>query len=72
MIKKLRVKEVAQAQGFNMSSLSRAANLSFNTVKKMWTQPNWDPKVSTLDQVAQVLGVTLDDLVERYTDSPER
>ncbi len=70
---KLRVKEVAVARGFNMSSLSRATDLSFNTVKKIWTKPNWDPKVSTLDQIAQVLGVTLNDLVERDSnDAPSQ
>lgn len=67
---RLRVKEVALSKGFNMSSLSRATDLSFNTVKKIWTKPDWDPKTSTLDKIAHVLKVPLDDLVERLPDPP--
>ena len=68
---RLRVREVAQAKNYNMSSLSRAADLSFNTVKKIWTNPNWDPKISTLKQIAQVLGVSIDELVEQDTNVSE-
>ena len=61
---RLRVKEVAQAKGYNMSSLSRAADISFNTVKRIWRNPYSGVTVDTLARIARVLGVSLSDLTE--------
>jgi transcriptional regulator with XRE-family HTH domain len=63
----LRIAEVAQARGYTKIRLAREAKLSYATVRALWNKPQSDPRISTLDQVAQVLGVTLDDLVERPT-----
>jgi len=65
---RLRVKELAEQRGFNMSSLSRAANISFNTVKRMYRDPYRSTNTETLERVAKVLGVPTGDLLE---DVPE-
>ncbi len=64
---RLRVDRVAQARGFTRSSLSKAARLSYATINTLWSNPQSHPRVSTLDQIAQALGVTLNDLVEHPT-----
>ncbi len=60
----LKVKEIAESKGYNMSSLSRATNISFNTIKRLWQKPYEGVNVQTLSKIALVLGVTIGDLVE--------
>jgi len=69
MMVRLRVKEVAEARGYNMSSLSRAADVSFTTIKRMWRRPNGGANVETLDKIARVLRVSVDDLTEHVSDT---
>jgi len=65
---RLKVKEVAISKGFNMSSLSRATDISFSTIKRLWTKPNEGVNVVTLHKIAQVLHVTILDLIEDLPD----
>jgi len=65
---RLRVKEVAQAKGYNMSKLSRATDVSFTTIKRMWTKPYSGANIDTLGKIARVLEVTLGDLTEEVPD----
>jgi transcriptional regulator with XRE-family HTH domain len=65
---RLRVKEVAEAQGYNMSSLSRASDVSFTTIKRLWRRPYGGANVETLDKIAGVLGVSVADLIEHVPD----
>lgn len=65
---RLRVKELAEQRGYNMSSLSRAANISFNTVKRIYRDPYRSTSTETLERIAKVLGVPTGDLLE---DMPE-
>jgi DNA-binding Xre family transcriptional regulator len=65
---RLRVKEVAEAKGYNMSSLSRAADVSFTTIKRLWRRPYGGANVETLDKIASVLGVSVSDLIEHVPD----
>ncbi len=70
---RLRVKEVAEAKGYNMSSLSRASDVSFTTIKRLWRRPDGGANVETLDKIARVLGVSVADLIEHVSDdSKER
>lgn len=66
---RLRVKEVAQARGYNMSSLSRATDISFNTIKRLWTKPYSGANINTLSKIAKVLNVSLSDLTEEVPDT---
>ena len=65
---RLRVREIAESQGWNMSSLSRAANISFNTVKRLWTKPYSGANIDTLNKIAKVLQVPLSELTEEVED----
>jgi DNA-binding Xre family transcriptional regulator len=65
---RLRVKEVATAKGYTMSGLSRASDVSFKTVKRLFREPHSDVNASTLEKHARTLGVTMGDLVEILPD----
>jgi DNA-binding Xre family transcriptional regulator len=65
---RLRVKEIAEGKGFNQSSLSRAANISFNTVKRIYRDPYKEVTTTTLDRIAKALGVSIADLIEEEPD----
>ncbi|NJK80990.1 MAG: helix-turn-helix transcriptional regulator [Chloroflexaceae bacterium] len=59
----LRVRELAQAQGYNISTLSRRADLSYPTVHAMWHSHVVRIDLTTLEAVARVLGVRTGDLI---------
>jgi len=61
---KLRVKELAEEQGYNMSRLQRQADVAFNTIKRIWRDPQASVNTDTLEKIARVLGVTVKDLFE--------
>jgi len=65
---RLRIKEVAESKGYNMSSLSRATNISFNTIKRLWTKPYEGAKIDTLLKIGRVLDVPVTDLIEEMPD----
>jgi len=65
---RLRVKEVAENKGYNMSSLSRASDVSFGTIKRIWRNPYSGATVDTLSKIAKVLNVPISDLID---ETPE-
>ena len=65
---RLRVKEIAEEKWFNQSSLSRAANISFNTVKRIYRDPYKEVTTTTLERIARALGVHIADLLEEIPD----
>ena len=65
---RLRIKEVAISKGFNQSSLSRAADISFTTIKKIWRNPYYEINIVTLHKIARTLGVSTSDLIEDIAD----
>ena len=65
---RLRVKEVAKEKGFNMSSLSRASNVSFRTIKRYFRDPYFNASTETLHKIARAMGVPTSELIE---DMPE-
>jgi DNA-binding Xre family transcriptional regulator len=65
---RLRVKEVAESKGYNMSSLSRASDISFTTIKRLWTKPLIGVNVQTLNKIAKTLNVSISDLTEEVPD----
>lgn len=64
MAVRLRVKEVAESKGYNMSSLSRASDVSFGTIKRMWRKPDSGATIDTLSKIAKALQVEISDLIE--------
>jgi DNA-binding Xre family transcriptional regulator len=65
---RLRVKEIAEQKGFNQSSLSRAADISFNTVKRIYRDPYKEVTTTTLERIAHALHVSIADLIEELPD----
>jgi len=67
-MRRLRVKEVAQAKGFTMAKLQRAADINLKTIQAIWHHPQHNASLNTLDKIAMVLGVPMTELIE---DVPE-
>jgi transcriptional regulator with XRE-family HTH domain len=67
-MRRLRVKEVAQARGFTMARLQRAADINLKTLQAIWHNPRHNASLNTLDKIAAVLGVPVTELIE---DVPE-
>lgn len=65
---RLRVKELAEARGYNMSSFSRASDISFNTIKRVFRDPYTDVTRGVLERIAKTLGVSIGDLFEEVPD----
>jgi DNA-binding Xre family transcriptional regulator len=69
---RLRVKEIALQQGFNMSSLSRRSDVSFHTIKRIWKDPHHDTSTWILEKLARALNVSIGELlVEEPDDEPK-
>ena len=69
---RLQVKELAEARGFNQSSLSRASDVSFLTIKRIFRDPHKDVAMSTLEKLARALGVRVADLFEEISDDDKQ
>ena len=67
-MRRLRVKEVAQARGFTMAKLQRMADINLKTIQAIWHNPQHDASLKTLDKIAKALGVPITELLE---DVPE-
>jgi transcriptional regulator with XRE-family HTH domain len=65
---RLRVREIAESKGINMSKLSRMADVNFNTIRAIWHNPQRDVSLAVLIKIAQALHV---DVSELYEMSPE-
>lgn len=67
---RLHIKEIAQAQGYTMSSLSRASRLSRTTIQRLW-KPSANLTIGSLIKVSVTLQVSLASLVELAADEQE-
>lgn len=61
---RLKVREIAESKGVSMSKLQRDADIAFRTVKLIYRDPHRDINLSTLDKLAQALGVKICDLID--------
>ncbi len=68
LVVRLRIRELAEKQGFNISSLSRKADVSQNTIRRLWHDPYRQVEISVLERIARVLGVATGDLLEDVPD----
>ncbi len=68
---RLKVKEVAESKGIGIAKLSRLADVSIISVRKMWRNPDYKPGLDTLEKIAKALGVRLEDLLEYTPDDGE-
>jgi len=65
---RLRVKEVVEAKGLNMSKLSQKSEVSFTTIKSMFRNPYRSVNTETLDRLAKALGVSVFELIEEVSE----
>lgn len=60
---RLKVKAVAQQRGYNIKTLSEATGIPYFTIWKIWSNPDHNANVRTLDRIATALGVSTSDLL---------
>jgi DNA-binding Xre family transcriptional regulator len=65
---RLKVKEVAEEKGYNMSSLSRKSDVHFNTIKRIFKEPNRPVGIETLEKIAKALDVKIADLIDESAE----
>ncbi len=65
---RLRVKEIAKQKGISMGKLSRASDISYRTIQRIYNDPEYIPTIPTLEKIAKVLGVLTAELIEDVPD----
>lgn len=65
---RLRVKEIAKQKGISMGKLSRASDISYRTIQRIYNDPEYIPTIPTLEKIAKVLGVPTAELIEDVPD----
>ncbi len=66
---RLRVKEVAEAQGLNQSQLQIKAGVNMGLLRRYWHNETSEVRFEPLQKIAQALGVKPEDLL---TSEPEQ
>ena len=64
-----KIKEIAESKGYNISTLSRAADIPFNTLRRAWRNPYYELKLAALHKIARTLGVTTAEIIEDVPDN---
>jgi transcriptional regulator with XRE-family HTH domain len=67
---RLKVKEIAVQKGYNQSTLSRASDVPINTIRRIWRNPYYEVRLTTLNRIASVLGVPTTELFEDVPGTP--
>ncbi|WP_084659093.1 helix-turn-helix domain-containing protein [Thermogemmatispora onikobensis] len=67
---RLRVKEVLEAKGISPSWIIRHTRLARSMVRRMVQDPTYMPPITAVAEVAKVLGVRIEDLIEEIPDPP--
>ena len=65
---RLRVRELAEAQGIGLSKLSRLADVNYKTVQTIWRDPFHGVNTKTLERIAKALKVPMSELFEDVPD----
>jgi DNA-binding Xre family transcriptional regulator len=69
---RLRVKEIAKQKGISMGKLSRVADVSYKTVKRIYDDPTYSATLPILERLAKALEVATADLIEDVPDNSGR
>lgn len=69
---RLRIKEIAEAKGFNQSSLARETGLGFTTIKQLFRNAEHNASIVVLEKIAKAMDVSIHDLIEELPDEPEK
>ena len=65
---RLRVREVAEKQGFSQRQLSLRSGVDLNTVRRLFRHPERNVSIITLGRLADTMGVDVSTLVESVPD----
>ena len=58
------VKKYRKKLGISQDKLSKLSNVAYNTIIKIESGATYNPRVETLKQIADALGVSIDDLIK--------
>ena len=58
------IKKYRKKKGVSQDKLSKLADVTYNTVIKIESGTTYNPRVETLKQIADALGVSIDDLMK--------
>ena len=65
---RLKVREIAEAKGYDRAKLARQSDLTYETVHLIWKNPYRKVTVDTLLKLAHTLEVDLKELYEEEED----
>ncbi|MFL5656679.1 MAG: helix-turn-helix domain-containing protein [Ktedonobacteraceae bacterium] len=65
---RLKVREIAESKNINQAQLSRTADVPINTIRRIWRNPYYEVRLSTLNKIAVALGVPATELFEETQD----
>ena len=58
------IKKYRKKKGITQDKLSKMADITYNTIIKIESGVTYNPRVETLKQIADALGVSIDDLMK--------
>ena len=58
------IKKYRKKKGITQDKLSKMADITYNTIIKIESGATCNPRVETLKQIADALGVSIDDLMK--------
>lgn len=63
-MKPTRIEELARSKGLTQEEVARQTSLTLSTVRRLWQDRGYkeDPRMSTLREIARVLGTSVDSL----------
>ncbi len=64
---RLKVRENAGAKAVSMSKLSRLSDVSYDTIQQIYHNPYKDVNLSTLEKIADALGINVCDLFDKVS-----
>ena len=66
---KLKIKEIAEAQGLNKSQLQLKSRVTLPLLTRYWNSTTTEVKLDALERISKALGVKAGDLIEE--EKPE-
>lgn len=68
MAVRFKVREIAEQKGFNISTLSRRADVGLSSVRRLWHDPYRHVDFDVLERLAKALQVPVTALIEDVPD----
>jgi DNA-binding Xre family transcriptional regulator len=65
---RLKVREITEQQGHTRTWLSHHAEIQYDTVTRIWKEPETNVSIATLTKIAKALGVDVTELYEEVDD----